>query len=186
MSVSLSYLSILNWLKLLLSELIYLSTVFPFKRSALHHLYPCLPVCSAASLAAQSLLFNNFVLLYVSRPPCVWLSLSILQHLLSEISLSPVRWCWEQPSLFPFFPSDPPCFPLFPFLTYMHAFNVFTLRRAQTLPSLYLLLSLSMSPLCSLSISTSPLFSWSVYDRELPIQAVGVALLSICFNESVW
>lgn len=26
-------------------------------------------------------------------------SLSILQHLLSEISLSPVRWCWEQPSL---------------------------------------------------------------------------------------
>lgn len=92
-------------------------------QSALRHLYPCLPVCSAASLGAQSLLLNNLVLLYVLLPPCVWLSLSILQHLLSEISLSPVRWCWEQPSLYPPFPSYPPRFPLFPFLTYMHVFN---------------------------------------------------------------
>ena len=36
---------------------------------------------------------------------------SIHQHLLSERSLSAVRWCWEQPSLYPPSQSEPPCFP---------------------------------------------------------------------------
>ncbi len=180
----LSYLSILYWLMLLLSQFIYLYTVSLYMHSTLFHLYPSLPICSAASLAAQSLLLNNLVLLYVSLRPCIWLRLSILQHLLSEISLSPVRWCWEQPSLYPPFPSDPPCFALFLFLTYMHAFHWLFYSQTQTLPSFYLRLSLSMFPLCSLSISTSCIFSWSVYDRALPIQAVGVALLSICLSES--
>lgn len=73
---SLSDLSILSWLTLLYAQFIYLSTVSPHNRSALHPLYPSLPVCSAASLAAQSLLLNILVLLYVLLPPCVWVSLS--------------------------------------------------------------------------------------------------------------
>lgn len=151
--VHLSLLSPFYWLAFLLSQFIRLSTVSPYQRSVISvqaYLSVALP-----HLQLKSLLLNNLVLLYVSLPPCVWLSLSILQHLLSEISLSSVRWCWEQPSLYPPFPSDPPCFSLFPFLTSTRAFNrLFYSETSTNAPvSLYLLLSSPMSPLCLLSIS---------------------------------
>jgi len=147
------------------AQLIYLSTFYPYKGSPLRHLSPCLPVFSATSLAAQPPLLINLVLLYVLFPPCVWLS--ILQHLLSEISLS-VRWCREQPSL-SFFHS---LFSLFALSPSPHRYVLTLLSVLYQSKHKHSLLCLSLSQrLPSVSISASPLLSWSVYDRELHIQA---------------
>lgn len=105
-------------------------------------------------------------------------SLSILQHLLSEISLSPVRWCWEQPSLIL---SLRPALPvlLSPSLPipHMHAsvfLSGFIPRQAQTLSSGCFLLSLpAKSPLCFSAFL--PLFL-IIYDQDVSIQVLSVAL----------
>lgn len=85
------------------AQFIYLSTVYLLRGQCTpRRLHPRLPVCGAC-LTLQLSLFSSttwcsssFRSLRVSDS-----LLSILQHLLSEISLSPVRWCWEQPSLYP-------------------------------------------------------------------------------------
>lgn len=108
------------------------STVSPHEEIALHCVHRAY-LCVALPRLQPSL--YSFTTWYVSLPPCAWLSLSVLQHLLSEISLSPVRWCRKQPSLFPLFPSYLPCFPLsLSPLSHIHAcilLSVFILRRAQ-------------------------------------------------------
>lgn len=112
-----------------------------------------------------------------------------------SVSLSSNTCCRGSASLLsdgaessPPFPSYPPCLPLSLSSPCTHTcifLFLFWGEHKHSLLSISCSLSPLMSPLCSLSISTSPLFSWSVYDRELPVQAVGVALLCICLSESV-
>lgn len=131
-----------------------------------YHPSPFLPVFCARVFSSQQLL-------YVSLPPSVWLSLSLLQHLLLRISLSPVRWCWEYPSLYPPSPSS-----------LLHIILTVILKQTQTLPFLHLLHSLVISPLCSLSasISTSALFSCQWLRTAHAKQSC--CFLSMCLSES--
>lgn len=107
-----------------------------------------------------------------------WCSSMFSSHSVSESVSPPTPAVGDQPlscqmmlrvalPLSSLFHPTLPFFPLFPSShTCMHLTGFPILRSAQMLPSLYFMLSMSMSPLCSLSISSSHLFSWSVYDRE--------------------
>lgn len=102
--------------------------------SAVHSLILVHAYLSVVLLHLQLSLFSSKTWcssIRIAPSVCLTLSLSILQHLLSGISLSPVRWCWEQPSL-SVLPSLSSSLSLFLFHTYEH-FPVFILRRAQTL-----------------------------------------------------
>lgn len=153
------------------------------------------PYYSISSLSLQ----KGGTLLYLSTLTCLWChftrssspqqlgdglstapslrpaqALSFLQHLLSR-SASPVRWCWEQPSLLrP--PSSPSLFslscPLLANVFFLLSFFIST----QTQTSSFL--PVSHPPLC-FQLFLPLFFSWSVYDNELSIHA-----LLLCFSES--
>lgn len=181
---SLSYLSILYWLKLPLSQCIHLSTVSPFFKRKAHSVISIRAYPSVVPPHLELSLFSS----------TTWCSSMYCSLRVSDsVSLSSNTCCRRSASL----PSDdaessPPS--ILPFRPTLPAF----LSSPSSHTCMYLTdcfyseastnAAFSLSP--ALLADVSPLFAFYlpslllICDRELPIQAVGVALLSISLGES--